>query len=77
MENKPMDDLFADAHNPLPYVKVLVSVDEAARLLSLGRTMVYRLMMRNELRSVKVGRNRRIVVSSLHEYVGRLMAKAS
>jgi len=55
-----------------PDKKVLVSVEEAAEMLSLGRTVVYRLVMRNELCSVKVGRCRRIVVSSIHEYVARL-----
>jgi excisionase family DNA binding protein len=57
--------------------KVLVSIEEAALLLSVGRTMVYHLVMCGELRSVKVGRMRRVVVASLHEYVARLMARAS
>jgi excisionase family DNA binding protein len=60
----------------LPGAKVLVSVDEAAELLSVGRTVVYRLVARNEVRSIKVGRTRRIVVASLHEYVGRLLEQA-
>ncbi len=54
-------------------MKVLVSVDEAAAMLSLGRTSVYGLVMQNELQSVKVGRMRRIVVSSLHNYISRLL----
>lgn len=52
--------------------RVLVSVEDAAAMLSLGRTVVYQLVRRNEIRSVKVGRSRRIVASSLHEYVSRL-----
>lgn len=74
-----MDDLHdgSNASDPLPNAKVLVSVEEAATLLSLGRTVVYRLVTRNELRSVKVGRTRRVVVSSLQEYVDRLLATAS
>jgi len=51
--------------------KVLVTVEEAAQMLSLGRTIVYGLMMSNDLRSIKVGRCRRVLVSSLHEYVAR------
>jgi excisionase family DNA binding protein len=57
--------------------KVLVSMEEAAAMLSLGRTVVYELVRRRELCSVKVGRNRRVVAASLHEYVGRLLAQAS
>jgi excisionase family DNA binding protein len=53
--------------------RVLVSVEDAAAILSLGRTVVYQLVRRNEIRSVKVGRSRRIVASSLHEYVSRLV----
>jgi excisionase family DNA binding protein len=53
--------------------RVLVSVEDAAAMLSLGRTVVYQLVRRNEIRSVKVGRSRRIVASSLHDYVSRLM----
>jgi excisionase family DNA binding protein len=53
--------------------RVLVSVEDAAAILSLGRTVVYQLVRRNEIRSVKVGRSRRIVASSLHDYVSRLV----
>ncbi len=52
--------------------KVLMSVEEVAEMLSLGRTVVYRLIMGNDVRSVKIGRRRRIVVSSLDEDVARL-----
>lgn len=50
----------------------LVSVEEAAEMLSLGRSVVCRLIMCNDVRSVKIGQCRRIVVSSLHEHVARL-----
>lgn len=60
-----------------PDMKVLVSVDEAAAMLSVGRTLVYLLVRNNELRSIKVGRTRRVVVSSLHDYVNRLVVQAS
>jgi excisionase family DNA binding protein len=60
-----------------PDMKMLISVEEAAAMLSLGRTLVYQLVMRGELRSIKVGRTRRIVALSLREYIGRQMAQAS
>jgi excisionase family DNA binding protein len=59
-----------------PGDKVLVSVEEAAAMLSLGRTVVYRLVRLNEISSIKVGRNRRVVASSLPEYVRRLASIA-
>jgi excisionase family DNA binding protein len=55
-----------------PETKLLLSVEEAAALLSLGRTLVYGLMTRGEIQAVKVGRARRVVAASLHEYIGRL-----
>jgi excisionase family DNA binding protein len=38
--------------------------------------MVYHLVTCGELRSVKVGRMRRVVFASLHEYVQRLLTTA-
>jgi excisionase family DNA binding protein len=57
--------------------KVLVSMEEAAGLLSVGRTVVYALVRSNQLRSVKVGRTRRVVVASLYTYVEQLLSQAS
>jgi excisionase family DNA binding protein len=58
-----------------PEHKVLVSVEEAATMLSLGRTSVYMLVRRNELQSTKIGRTRRVLVSSLYDYVSRLVTE--
>lgn len=55
-----------------PDAKLLVSVEEAAVMLSLGRTLTWALVRKNELRSVKVGKTRRVVVASMREYVERL-----
>jgi excisionase family DNA binding protein len=52
--------------------KLLLTVDEAAAMLSLGRTRLYTLLMRNEIFSVKVGGSRRIPAAALHEFVGHL-----
>jgi excisionase family DNA binding protein len=51
---------------------LLLSVDEAAERLRLGRTFVYRLIMSGELESVKVGRLRRVPSECLPEYVAAL-----
>ncbi len=60
-----------------PEMKLLVTVEEAAAMLSLGRTLAWKLVRKNELRSIKVGNTRRVVVASLHEYVQRQLAEAS
>jgi excisionase family DNA binding protein len=51
---------------------LLVTLEEAARRLSIGRTSVYALVAAGELGSVRVGRSRRIRVSDLRAYVGGL-----
>jgi excisionase family DNA binding protein len=51
---------------------VTVSVEEAAMLLGIGRTVAYRLVLASELRSVKIGRRRLVVRTSIEEYVARL-----
>jgi excisionase family DNA binding protein len=53
--------------------QLLVTPREAARRLALGRTTVYDLIARGELESVVIGRCRRVPVSSLHEFVSRLI----
>jgi excisionase family DNA binding protein len=49
--------------------KLLLSVEEAASRMSLGRTLVYALVRRGEIRSFKVGKSRRIPVGALHTFI--------
>jgi len=50
---------------------MLLTVEEVAEAMSLGRTYVYELVMRREFRSIKLGRKRRIPVATLEEFVAR------
>jgi excisionase family DNA binding protein len=59
------------AHDP---TLVLLTVEEAARRLRIGRTLCYRLIGSGELESVPVGRLRRVPADAIHEYVTRLRA---
>lgn len=58
-----------------PVAKILLTVEEAAEAMSLGRSFVYELVMCKRIRSVKVGRKRRIPVFALHEFVSRQLAE--
>jgi excisionase family DNA binding protein len=53
--------------------QLLVTPEEAARRLSIGRTTVYELMSSGDLQSVNIGRCRRVPVSSLSLFVTRLI----
>ena len=53
--------------------QLLVTPEEAARRLSVGRTTIYELMSSGELQSVNIGRCRRVPVSSLSSFVSNLI----
>jgi excisionase family DNA binding protein len=52
--------------------KLLYTVEEAAEVLSISRSMVYCLMNRGEIASVKVGGLRRFSKDALFDYVKSL-----
>ena len=58
-------------------LKLLLSIEEAAAALSLGRSSVHDPVMRGDMRSIKVRRMRRIPVEALHEFIARQLAVAS
>ncbi|MFE2847862.1 excisionase family DNA-binding protein [Streptomyces scopuliridis] len=50
---------------------VLLTVEEAARRLCIGRTLCYHLIGSGELESIPIGRLRRVPVEAVHSYVAR------
>lgn len=55
--------------------RLLISVEEAAQILGIGRTHAYALVRWKMIKSVKIGRTRRVVVSSLNEYIEQLLGE--
>jgi excisionase family DNA binding protein len=53
--------------------QLLLSVEEAADVLRIGRTRTYELVMTRKIQSVKVGRRRLVVRSSLYDFVQTLL----
>jgi excisionase family DNA binding protein len=53
--------------------ELLLTPSEAARRLSLGRTLLYQLLGTGELASVQVGKLRRIPTRALRDYVDGLV----
>ena len=47
----------------------LLSVDEAAALLGIGRSMMYNLVAAQRIRSLKVGRRRLIPSGAIADYI--------
>ena len=54
----------------------LVSIEVAAQLLGIGRTTVYDLVNRGELRSTKIGRRTLLAVEDIDAFVHRKLASA-
>ena len=50
---------------------LLVSVEQAAALLALGRSSIYQLINEGEIEPVKIGRSVRFVVAELEQFVGQ------
>ena len=55
--------------------KLLLSPEEAAEVLGVGRSRVYDLMRTRQLTSVRIGKSRRVPVAAVHAYVARLHAQ--
>ncbi len=53
--------------------RLLLTLEEAARRLSIGRTMIYELAARGVLQTVTIGRCRRVPVGALWCFVDRLI----
>jgi excisionase family DNA binding protein len=51
---------------------LLVTVEEAGRLLGIGRTKAYGLVMGGTIRSVTIGRRRLVPRASISEFVEKL-----
>jgi excisionase family DNA binding protein len=56
--------------------RVLLTVEQVAEQLGIGRTTVYRLLKDGQIESVTVGRLRRIPQTEVDAYVGRLTAES-
>ncbi len=55
--------------------KILITAEEAAEVLSVGRTTVYELIKVGALHSIKIGRSRRIATTEVTRYVEQLNAE--
>jgi excisionase family DNA binding protein len=55
---------------------LLVSVEEAAGLLGIGRTTLYELIRRGDVRPIRIGRCVRIPQRELEAFVQRLVGES-
>ena len=55
-----------------PVEPICVRINDAARMIGVGRTKLYELISCGELETVKIGRATRITTASLHELIRRM-----
>jgi excisionase family DNA binding protein len=48
-----------------------MKVNEAARMIGVGRTKLYKLIASGEIEAIKLGKSTRITTASLHQLVMR------
>jgi excisionase family DNA binding protein len=60
---------------PDPELLTLLTVEEAAHRLSIGRTTMYALLKNGHITSIRIGRLRRIPTDALTTYTARLLAE--
>jgi excisionase family DNA binding protein len=61
-----------EANNADTTRQLLLTVEQAAHKLNIGRTMLYELLQSGILESVRIGNCRRIPADALSEFVARL-----
>ena len=49
--------------------KVFVKVSEASLILGISKSLVYKLVYQGDIKSVKIGRCRRIPIDSIYDFV--------
>ena len=52
---------------------ILVSIPEAARRLSISRSSLYKAILARKIRTVRIGRSRRVPISELSALVDRAL----
>jgi excisionase family DNA binding protein len=65
----------ADTGSRAEMPRLLLTVEEAARRIGICRSNMFKLIRQGEVRSVKVGRLRRVTPAALEDFVRQLTAK--
>lgn len=69
--SKP-DQNLSQVELPLQRRRIILTVEEAAESLCVGRTTMYALIAAGDVESVRIGRLRRVPAQALEAYVERL-----
>lgn len=76
MAEEPVAPPEAPRRRPMPE-RTLLTVEEAAERLRIGRTRMFALVKSGEVESILIGRLRRVPVDAIDAYARRLAAEQS
>ena len=65
-----------EPRSEMPQERVLLTVEQAAKRLGIGRTSAWRLIRTGELESVRIGTLRRVHTSAVDEYAAHLIRQS-
>jgi excisionase family DNA binding protein len=60
-----------DSGKSLSNGQSLVRISDAAAMLSISRTAFYRLLSEGKIRTIQIGKSRRVPVSALQDFIAR------
>ncbi len=75
MENLVMEDKLAE--QPIVPLRLLLRPEEGARALGVSRARIYEMLARGDIRSIKIGRSRRIPVAEIKNWIDAEIAEQS
>jgi excisionase family DNA binding protein len=71
LRSQPADDNINGHPRDVPS-QLLLTPEEAARVLRISRSKLYELLRAEAIESVRIDRLRRVPTQALHEYIDRL-----
>ena len=71
-EQSSAPDFLRTSDGTTHLVPLLVTIKQTGSLLARGRTSIYQLLASHKLEAVKIGKSRRVVLSSVHRYLAEL-----
>lgn len=72
MSEEQRDEVAQQPTRPLSE-RVLLTTEEAAEQLGIGRTLMYKLIANGEIESIRIGRLRRVPTNAIQDYAYRLV----
>jgi excisionase family DNA binding protein len=75
-EDAPNSQSHIESGVALPDGRLLVTMTEAAALLSISRAALYRVIADGQIRTIRIGKSRRVPISILQEFIAHALQES-